>query len=57
MAVTTETPPQLRAARLRKQRIIKAIVLTLTLLFLFIPLASMLLFTVRHPLSGQCRRW
>ncbi len=53
MAVTTETPPQLRAARLRKQRIIKAIVLTLTLLFLFIPLASMLLFTVRHPLSGQ----
>lgn len=49
----TSNPPQLRAARLRKQRIFKAVVLTLTLLFLFIPLASMLLFTVRHPLSGQ----
>lgn len=62
MAVNPETahrtvgaanPPQLRAIRLRRQRIFKAIVLTLTLLFLFIPLASMLLFTVRHPLSGQ----
>ena len=51
--VGTANPPQLRAIRLRRQRIFKAIVLTLTLLFLFIPLASMLLFTVRHPLSGQ----
>ena len=59
MAVNPETahrtvgaanPPQLRAIRLRRQRIFKAIVLTLTLLLLFIPLASMVLFKVRHPL-------
>ena len=47
------TPPQLRAARIRKQRVVKTIILTITLLFLFVPLFSMLLFTVRHPLSGQ----
>lgn len=46
-------PPQLRAMRLRRQRIIKTIVLGTTLAFLFIPLFAMLLFTVRHPLSGQ----
>lgn len=46
-------PPQLRAARIRKQRVLKAVILTLTLVFLFAPLVSMLLFTVRHPLSGR----
>ena len=33
-------PPQLRAARLGKQRIVKTIILTVTLLFLFVPLVS-----------------
>lgn len=46
-------PPQLRAARVRKQRVIKAVILTFTLLFLFAPLASMFVFTIRHPLSGK----
>ena len=46
-------PPQLRAARLGKQRIVKTIILTVTLLFLFVPLVSMFLFTIRHPLSGK----
>ena len=31
---TKTMPPQLRAARVRKQRVIKAIILTFTLLFL-----------------------
>ena len=31
---TEAMPPQLRAARVRKQRVIKAIILTFTLLFL-----------------------
>ena len=46
-------PPQLRARRVRRQGEIKAVILTVTLLFLFLPLLSMLLFTVRHPLSGK----
>ena len=46
-------PPQLRAVRLGRQRMVKAVILAITLLFLFIPLFSMLLFTVRHPLSGR----
>ena len=46
-------PPQLRAARLGTQRIVKTIILTVTLLFLFVPLVSMFLFTIRHPLSGK----
>lgn len=46
-------PPQLRAARIRRQNIIKTVVLSLTMLFLFIPLAAMFLFTVHHPLSGR----
>ena len=46
-------PPQLRAARIRKQKVVKAVILTITLLFLFVPLLSMLLFTIRHPLSGR----
>ena len=46
-------PPQLCAARLGKQRIVKTIILTVTLLFLFVPLVSMFLFTIRHPLSGK----
>ena len=52
-------PPQLRAARLGKQRIVKTIILTVTLLFLFVPLVSMFLFTIRHPLSGKwsCDPW
>ena len=50
---TKTMPPQLRAARVRKQRVIKAIILTFTLLFLFVPLVSMFVFTIRHPLSGK----
>lgn len=46
-------PPQLRAARVSKQRVIKTVILTATLLFLFAPLVSMFLFTIRHPLSGR----
>ena len=46
-------PPQLRAARLAKQRVVKTIILTVTLLFVFVPLVSMFLFTIRHPLSGK----
>ena len=36
-----------------KQRIIKTVILGVTLLFLFVPLVSMFLFTIRHPLSGK----
>ncbi|WP_422614388.1 ABC transporter permease [Bifidobacterium thermophilum] len=49
----TVTPPQLRLERIRRQRAIKTAVLALTLLFLGIPLVSMLIFTLRHPLSGR----
>ena len=52
-AATGTRPPQLRARRMRKQRVIKTVILLVTLLFLGIPLLSMLLFTVRQPLSGQ----
>lgn len=48
-----QMPPQLRAARVSKQRIIKTVILGVTLLFLFVPLVSMFLFTIRHPLSGK----
>ena len=48
-----QMPPQLRAARVAKQRIIKTVILGVTLLFLFVPLISMFLFTIRHPLSGK----
>ena len=54
MAETSATkPPQLRAARARKQRIIKFVILFVTLAFLFVPLLAMLIFTLRHPLSGR----
>ena len=52
---TEAMPPQLRAARVRKQRVIKAIILTFTLLFLFVPLVSMFCvhhFDTRFPASG-----
>lgn len=48
-----QMPPQLRAARVAKQRIIKTVILGVTLLFLFVPLVSMFLFAIRHPLSGK----
>lgn len=51
--MTLAAPVQLRARAIRKQKIVKAVILTLTLLFLFMPLLSMLLFTVRQPLSGR----
>ncbi|KAE8127096.1 ABC transporter permease subunit [Bifidobacterium tibiigranuli] len=51
--MTIAAPVQLRARAIRKQKIVKAVILTLTLLFLFMPLLSMLLFTVRQPLSGR----
>ena len=46
-------PPQLRAARVRKQSIIKFVILFVTLAFLFVPLLAMFIFTLRHPLSGR----
>ena len=57
MTETSATkPPQLRAARARKQSIIKFVILFVTLAFLFVPLLAMLIFTLRHPLSGRWRR-
>ena len=54
MTETSATkPPQLRAARVRKQSIIKFVILFVTLAFLFVPLLAMLIFTLRHPLSGR----
>ena len=54
MTETSATkPPQLRAARARKQSIIKFVILFATLSFLFVPLLAMLIFTLRHPLSGR----
>ena len=56
MTETSATkPPQLRAARARKQSIIKFVILFVTLAFLFVPLLAMLIFTLRHPLSGAGR--
>jgi putative spermidine/putrescine transport system permease protein len=52
-AIINAPAPQLRAARVRKQRIIKAVILLVVLAFLLVPLLAMLLFTVRQPLSGQ----
>ena len=46
-------PPQLRAARVRRQSVIKFVILFATLSFLFVPLLAMLIFTLRHPLSGR----
>jgi len=46
-------PPQLRAARVRRQSVIKFVILFVTLAFLFVPLLAMLIFTLRHPLSGR----
>ncbi|MCH4210120.1 ABC transporter permease [Bifidobacterium sp.] len=51
--MTLAAPPQLRARAIRRQQVVKTVILTLTLLFLFVPLLSMLLFTVRQPLSGR----
>ncbi len=48
-----DRPPQLHARRVRAQRIVKTVVLTIVLAFLLVPLLSMLLFTVRQPLSGR----
>lgn len=56
MTETSATkPPQLRAARARKQSIIKFVILFVTLAFLFVPLLAMLIFTLRHPLSAAGR--
>ena len=52
-SATATKPPQLRAARARKQSIIKFVILFVTLAFLFVPLLAMLIFTLRHPLSGR----
>ena len=51
--VTFPKPPQLRAARRAKQSVIKFVILFVTLAFLFVPLLAMLIFTLRHPLSGR----
>ncbi|NMM94509.1 ABC transporter permease [Bifidobacterium oedipodis] len=52
-APTAPMPPQLRAARARRQSIIKFVILLFTLGFLLVPLIAMLVFTLRHPLSGR----
>ena len=52
-SATATKPPQLRAARVRKQSIIKFVILFVALAFLFVPLLAMLIFTLRHPLSGR----
>lgn len=50
MTETSATkPPQLRAARARKQSIIKFVILFVTLAFLFVPLLAMLIFTPASP--------
>jgi putative spermidine/putrescine transport system permease protein len=51
--ITPSQVPQLRAARVRRQRVIKTVILLVVLAFLLLPLLAMLLFTVRQPLSGQ----
>ena len=54
MTETSATkPPQLRAARARKQSIIKFVILFVTLAFLFVPLLAMLIFC---PAAGRPRR-
>lgn len=50
--VKPEQPVQLRAIRIRRQRIVKTLVLGAVAIFLATPLLAMLLFTVRQPLSG-----
>ena len=56
MTETSATkPPQLRAARARKQSIIKFVILFVTLAFLFVPLLAMLIVT-RCPAAGRPRR-
>lgn len=51
MTETSATkPPQLRAARARKQSIIKFVILFVTLAFLFVPLLAMLSSPCSHPL-------
>ena len=55
MAVNhTEAMPPAAACRPRAQAARdQAIILTFTPLFLFVPLVSMFVFTIRHPLSGK----
>mgnify|MGYP003366366010 CR=1 FL=1 len=50
---TPSHPVQLRALRIRRQRILKSVILLVVLAFLLVPLMAMMLFTVRQPLSGQ----
>lgn len=50
---TPSHPAQLRALRIRRQRILKSVILLVVLAFLLVPLMAMMLFTVRQPLSGQ----
>ena len=50
---SADMPPQLRAMRVRRQSVIKCVVLFITLAFLLVPLIAMLVFTLRHPLFGR----
>lgn len=50
---TLNRPPQLRAKRARKQKILRWIVLSIVLIFFLFPLFSMFIFSIRFPLSGK----
>lgn len=56
MGKTLATVPQLRTQRARKDTLIRWLVLTPVLLFLGLPLLSMLLFSIRFPLTGKWTR-
>lgn len=53
MGKALATVPQLRTQRARKDTLIRWLVLTPVLLFLGLPLLSMLLFSIRFPLTGK----
>lgn len=50
---TAPRVPQLRARRERQQAIVRWLVLVPVLTFLFVPLVSMLVFSLRFPLTGK----
>ncbi|MEL4505412.1 ABC transporter permease subunit [Luteococcus sp. H138] len=53
MSGTVAKVPQLRTQRARKEALFRWLVLTPVLLFLAIPLLSMVLFSLRYPLTGK----
>ena len=53
LLIPDQHPVQLRRNRARRQTVMRTIVLGAVLLFFFLPLLSMLIFSVRFPLSGE----